>query len=810
MRRPARSIPLLAVLLVSASPLFAQPAPLPHNDAEPLVSSYDPGLLRDLPTNDNLFTVIDILQPSIVSDRIVAGGLFVGQPARVGGFLSSWTQTIFRLDGVPFTDPSGNGAPFLVPDLLPWAGVRIGTGAFSADTNAAGLAVDLSPAPPPNRWRGIFEGATSHGRLLSTGIAQPTPPVAYVDGFDRGGIVMSGPLAPGKASATFALSAARGAQLSPRDQFAADSYVQSALTSLRFTPNSGDTVQLLGLVQRREQPLDQRFVLRRELSTLSTRGGHGQLSWDHRPGAATAVRLSTSFSERRDAPDYGTSSSGIADRLVDGPMGQFTSLSRRHIRVWSAGVLVEPRRTAVHHVFAGADLEGGRLESSTFFTGAIGELVHGVPARIWQFAAPSAPSRRRITTIAGYAGDRVSVGTRLSLEAGVRVESIKGSAEGGEQGVRWQSLLPRASAHLALADAWRLAAFGSYSRSGARLSLDDLAVGDPGAPFADVYRWTGLAGFPLSLADRGARVARVGPGTGGNRLFAAIDPDLKRPLSDEVVLGIQAQPRSGVLLQLAGVTRKERNLSGLTNVGAPASTSYTSFPVQDPGSDVNNPDDDQTLTVYNRIPASFGNDRYLLTTPDYSGSTFRGVELTLQVQTNRLTLTGGATAGMAQTFAASTGYGPLENDQTVLGELFTNPNASTLAHGRPFTDRPYSGKFAFVYRFPRDVRLGLVARYQDGQPFSRVLVLPGLNQGADAVRAFPSGNSRFKFVGTLDGRLQKRFPFGERSFGLFIDAYNVLNMHNAVEEDVAGPPDVRTPMANQPPRSIHLGVRVTY
>ena len=64
--------------------------------------------------------------------------------------------------------------------------------------------------------------------------------------------------------------------------------------------------------------------------------------------------------------------------------------------------------------------------------------------------------------------------------------------------------------------------------------------------------------------------------------------------------------------------------------------------------------------------------------------------------------------------------------------------------------------------------------------------------------------------GTLDGRLQKRFAIGGRSFALFIDAYNFLNMHNSVDEDVAALPDRRTPTANQPPRSIHVGIRATY
>ena len=62
--------------------------------------TYDDAFLRDLPTSDNLYSVLETVQPSIIPDRFSEGGLSNGQPARVGGFLSSWTQTRFRIGDV--------------------------------------------------------------------------------------------------------------------------------------------------------------------------------------------------------------------------------------------------------------------------------------------------------------------------------------------------------------------------------------------------------------------------------------------------------------------------------------------------------------------------------------------------------------------------------------------------------------------------------------------------------------------------------------------------------------------------------------
>jgi hypothetical protein len=173
-------------------------------------------------------------------------------------------------------------------------------------------------------------------------------------------------------------------------------------------------------------------------------------------------------------------------------------------------------------------------------------------------------------------------------------------------------------------------------------------------------------------------------------------------------------------------------------------------------------------------------------------------------------LFGGATAGIAMASAAHRGFGPLENDHARLGELFTNPNAATLARGRLFSDRAYTVKLASVYRIRDDLRLGVVARYQDGQPFARLLVAPGLNQGAEAIRAFANGDSRFTYTPTLDVRVTKRFEVGGRRLDAIVDAYNVLNLDKEVEEVTVAAPGVRTTSAVQPPRAIHLGLRATF
>ena len=130
--------------------------------------------------------------------------------------------------------------------------------------------------------------------------------------------------------------------------------------------------------------------------------------------------------------------------------------------------------------------------------------------------------------------------------------------------------------------------------------------------------------------------------------------------------------------------------------------------------------------------------------------------------------------------------------------------------GRLFTERGYTIKTAGVYQLPADVRLGVVARYQDGQHFARLVIVPNLNQGPEAIRAFANGRTRFTYSMTIDARLQKGFVIGAGRVDAFIDAYNLLNTATEVEEFPVSGPTSRLTAAVQPPRAVHIGFRVTF
>jgi hypothetical protein len=327
-----------------------------------------------------------------------------------------------------------------------------------------------------------------------------------------------------------------------------------------------------------------------------------------------------------------------------------------------------------------------------------------------------------------------------------------------------------------------------------------LAYGDPAAPAGTVSAWTSQGVGPM--------VARVGPGTGGNPAFSAIDASLNRPTTDEFTVGAETRPMPGMRVRLAGVMKRQQNRIDLLNTGVPLS-SYSLSTIVDgrPASDGGN----VLLPVYNRLPSSFGRDQYLLTNnASEEAATFSGVVFSGDIATGPWTFLFGATASQTAGLGANRGFHVDENDPGLAGEVFTDPNANTDARGRLFFDRAFTIKLASVYRFAHGVNIGLIARYQDGQPFSRVTVVPDLNQGTDFVRAYPAGDARFSFTGTFDMRLQKGFSAGRARIDAILDWFNLFNLGYEVEERVVTGPEFRYITAIQPPTAVHLGVRVTF
>jgi hypothetical protein len=114
----------------------------------------------------------------------------------------------------------------------------------------------------------------------------------------------------------------------------------------------------------------------------------------------------------------------------------------------------------------------------------------------------------------------------------------------------------------------------------------------------------------------------------------------------------------------------------------------------------------------------------------------------------------------------------------------------------------------------------VIASYQDGLPYGRILPVNGLNQGIIGVlttqrgpgeAGSPAGPKGAHYE-DIDVRIIKEWVFGKRKLVATLDIFNLLNRAlPTVQSEVTGPTQYwRVPLRFQTPRSLQPGIRYTW
>jgi hypothetical protein len=238
--------------------------------------------------------------------------------------------------------------------------------------------------------------------------------------------------------------------------------------------------------------------------------------------------------------------------------------------------------------------------------------------------------------------------------------------------------------------------------------------------------------------------------------------DVKRPYRNEFTFGVDHELIPDLRLSATWIQRKEHNPFADIEVGIPFDY-YDPVQRVDPGRDgLTGTSDDGTITVYNMklptIPSVqiLGND-------DRLAQRYKGLELTASKRySDNWTMIAGYT------------WSRTEVDATNV----TTPNALINASGRAGIDRAHNFKLTGSYLLPWDVLVGGNLRWLSGEPITRTISIPGLNQnpsGNVTVNAEPRGSDLLPSLLTIDFRAGKIFRFGAQQFQFDVDVYNVSN-----------------------------------
>jgi hypothetical protein len=218
--------------------------------------------------------------------------------------------------------------------------------------------------------------------------------------------------------------------------------------------------------------------------------------------------------------------------------------------------------------------------------------VDGVPTFMMDFNTPL-DSGELVRTFSGSVADRVTLTSSLSIDLAASADFSRGSIPGQGNLISWNSVSPRTGLAWRIPHSHGLVLRGTYSRQYAPLAGRYLDFGDPQRLGGSVYQIQSGQQGPLLLHFGGP--------------YSAISPSLERPYSDEFDVGAKfsAMPRTIASVHL--FCRDDKHRIAAIDTGVPPQA-FTPVSILDSF-------DGQPLTVYAQNPATFGQDRYLLTNP---------------------------------------------------------------------------------------------------------------------------------------------------------------------------------------------------
>jgi hypothetical protein len=778
------------------------------------------GQIESLPSGNSVWSLIENQDLSATTNRIDVGGLWETLPALFsarGG--SSWTQNAYLLNGMNVTDPYWTGQPLFIPDFFSLSCVQMSNAAHPPQAFSPGGYLSLFPKEGTPDFHGGVSGFAINKNMTSSNISDSLQDEGLSDShtFRRltdFNLHLSGPLIDRKLlffTSLTSLAVSRNLAGYERED---PSFLYSGLMNISLLlPKhtmrflwTGQEVSHASLGASRAVPFAstsrQKDVYHILQVILDSKSG---LNHSYRAGLSAALAdLRTDFQTAAQGPFK----MELFRKIPSGTAAFAGQDNRRSFSLFfDAKSLFKNFLWSEHLLQYGFQLQSRSAASRQ----DIPENTHlhflnGKPLEVVLYDGPF-DHRESVLQAQAFAQETITLPNLISLYAGVHLGWSRGRNPLSE--IRWLNLSPRFGLILPLSQ-HRTSLFRiSAARYFFDLPLNYLSFGNPDAPGGLAYRWLDAnEDTNYQASEKGDLLRREGP------FFAAIDPGIKQPSTDEYVVSWTHDFGGQWFFSLAGFYRETRNLIETVNTGVLLSD-YEPVLFYDEGDDrIPNSHDDLIFTVYNQNPESLGRDFYLLTNPDGASrvSRYKGLDLTLVKKAGPNGVFFLSLTAMEAVGTTSPGNTEWENDDGVIGALYDNPNASINAPGRLRFDRAYTAKIGWSFRAPFGTRLGALIKYYDGQPFARKIIVTGLNQGPFYIQAHPRGVARYEYNMTVDVRLEKVIPMKIGRLRILVDAFNIFNRNLATEENEWTGPEFPRRYATeiQSPRVFRVGLNYEF
>ncbi len=822
---PGREMFIRAVLESESSPALSRVRVLDLDYSGAAYQTYLPEeRIHDTPSAHNVWALLENQDLSAVSNRIDVGGWGNGLPGLFSSRGScSWTQNRYLLNGMDVTDPYQTGKPLFYPDYFSIHSYNLVNAGHPPGYVHPGGYLDLMSLPETKAYHGSFSGFFLHDSLQSSNItsahqAHGLKENSAFNYLSEGNIQASGPLVPDKLFFSSSFSAFDLSRNVAEFRNDAASNLISGLFSLK-ADISGHSLKFLWTGQNLHHSA---YGAGRNIPFSSTNNRRENfqvyqflfqpdLNPRHHIIAGLGLTLgdmTSAFQEEGVSPyaveKFGNPVSGAAPDSSRNIRSALTLMINGVSFLSSSMRLDHMVRYGIQLQRVAADSELSILDNLHL------HFFKGEPLEVIRY---DSPYRHRESGFHGHAylQDTLSFSSLFSMYFGGVLSfstawTVSESAGNDQNQISWLNFGPRLGVIIPLDKAKTSVFKFSFHRYHFTLPLSYLSFGHPEAPGSLVYVWDDRNQDHLFQPDeQGEMRRREGPA------FTAIDPEIKRSYIDEAALSYQTVFGRHWTFTLSGFFRATRNLIRTINTGVPLTGSYIPRYHLDIGDDrIPFTYDDMIFTIFDQKKSTLGQDFYQLSNVESGTRTtnYFGLDLYLQKKWgNRFTffLTFTAIHCIGN---ANPGNTALENDDGVIGNLFHSPNNLIKAEGRLHFDRGYTARLGFRYLAPLGFRISAVAKYYDGQPFSRLKIIPDLNQGPVFIQTAPRGVARYSFNQTVDIRIEKIIDLGGGRLKFMLDGFNLLNLSLDTEEQFWTVPEYpeRFPTEIQSPRVFRLGM----
>jgi hypothetical protein len=450
------------------------------------------------------------------------------------------------------------------------------------------------------------------------------------------------------------------------------------------------------------------------------------------------------------------------------------------------------KSTFTHYrpAFLGADHQwkvGGQLERGQHHsigvipTGARYDDRNGVPSQ--EISTPASSSGGLAITASAFASDAVTIGDRLTINAGLRFDHSRAISQDlhavdsdGRETSRiihgigtmytWNVWSPRLGVTARLTADGRTILRASYGRFTQGVLTGELEAFHPGATV------TRMVAYNPATQDYSGAVRTNDPKT------LTFDPQMRAPHTDEYSVGVDRALGWGMTAAIAYVAKEGRDFIGWADTG----TTYDVGPL---------PLADQRRVEVSTLISPLVDRRFFLTNPDGYSLTYDGVVIAVEKRRSH-----GWQALGSYTFSKTIGLLPSSGTSAAGPQTSSvsppqpitfgrDPNDRTNARGRLPNDRPHMFRLMASADVPRT---GFVVaanlRHFSGKPWTAAAQITLPQNQEQRILLEPRGSRRLSSQTLLDVRLSRPISLsGIGRIDLLLDVFNLLN--DTAEESLA-------------------------